>query len=112
MANFIKIFLTIFFLWSTSVMAQQNTSFPVYTNNDLGISWSNEIATLKIWAPLADSVLVEYFGHNLTIPIQFKALEKVIQGFGIPRLILIGELVIIVTWLKIKLDFFQLGLAL
>jgi pullulanase len=76
MANFIKIFLTIFFLWSTSVMAQQNTSFPVYTNNDLGISWSNDIATLKIWAPLADSVLVEYFGHNLTIPIQVKALEK------------------------------------
>jgi pullulanase len=35
-----------------------SNSFPVYTGNDLGLTWQHDTFTIKIWAPLADSVLV------------------------------------------------------
>lgn len=86
MANFIKIFLAIFFFWAKLGLAQEADLYPSYNGLDLGISWNNDVPVLKVWAPVADSVLAQLYNIDLDKPTKIVSLEKESSGIWLLEL--------------------------
>ena len=60
-------FVILFSLTFISCKLQEgHNSYPVYTGNDLGVSWSVEKTTFRIWAPTADEIVLRIYdqGHE------------------------------------------------
>jgi len=80
MPNFIKFFLLYSCFLPLTGITQKTDPFPVYSGNDLGLKWNNEVPVLKVWAPMADSVLVQLFNQNLEVPLAVLSLQKGVAG--------------------------------
>jgi len=80
MLKFIKILFLCCSILPLSGITQDSANLPVYTQTDLGLSWKNEIPVLKVWAPIADSVLVQLFNQDLENPVNVFAMQSGLSG--------------------------------
>ncbi|MFM7510729.1 MAG: type I pullulanase [Bacteroidota bacterium] len=80
MPKFIKILLFCCCALPFAANAQKPAALPVYSASNLGLSWHNSIPVLRVWAPYADSVLVQLFNTDLENPVKVLAMKKGIAG--------------------------------
>jgi len=72
------------FLFSMELEAQpiEMTRFPVYEGNDLGLSYSKDSSSFRVWAPTAEKVQLSLYKDALggSAPIERLAMEPSVSG--------------------------------
>lgn len=60
------VYLLLFMTFLSYSARSQNVQYPVYTGDDLGVTYSKEKSKIKVWAPTAEEVIIKLYkdGHS------------------------------------------------
>lgn len=60
----------IFFFIMAKAQKSKYDSYPVYSGNDLGLTYTKTKSTFRIWAPTAKSVVLNLYSGNIEVPVR------------------------------------------